>query len=42
MRKKLGLTLQSEKPNDGDRVYRIVASVSGKTKTKRNHDHQGA
>jgi hypothetical protein len=41
VRKKLGLTLHSEKPNDGDRVYRIVASVSGKTRTKRNPDHQG-
>ena len=34
VRKKLGLTLQSEKPNDGDRVYRIVAGKSGKPKTK--------
>jgi hypothetical protein len=25
VRKRLGLTLQSEKPNGGDRVYRIVA-----------------
>ena len=25
VRKKLALTLKSEKPNDGDRVYRIVA-----------------
>ena len=42
VRKKLGLTLQSEKPNNGDRVYRIVASTSGKAKTKQNPDHQGA
>jgi hypothetical protein len=34
VRKKLGLTLQSEKSNDGDRVYRIVAGKSGKPKTK--------
>ncbi len=25
VRKKLGLTLESEKPNDGDRLYRIIA-----------------
>jgi hypothetical protein len=42
VRKKLGLTLRSEKPNDGDRVYRIVTSTSGKAKTKQNPDHQGA
>jgi hypothetical protein len=41
VRKKLGLTLQSEKPNDGDRIYRIAASTSDKAKTKRNLDHQG-
>jgi hypothetical protein len=41
VRKKLGLTLRSEKPNDGDRIYRIVASTSGKAKTKHNPDHQG-
>ena len=34
VRKKLGLTLQSEKPNDGDRVYRIVAGKSGKPKSQ--------
>jgi hypothetical protein len=34
VRKKLGLTLQSEKPNGGDRVYRIVAGKSAKPKTK--------
>ena len=32
VRKKLGLTLQSEKPNSGDRVYRIVTGKSGKPK----------
>jgi Protein of unknown function (DUF3489) len=26
VRKKLGLTLRSEKPDGGDRIYRIVAS----------------
>jgi hypothetical protein len=41
VRKKLGLTLRSEKPNDGDRIYRIVASMSAKPKTKHNSDHQG-
>lgn len=34
VRKKLGLTLQSEKPNGGDRVYRVVAGKSGKPKAK--------
>jgi hypothetical protein len=34
VRKKLGFTLQSEKSNDGDRVYRIVAGKPGKPKTK--------
>jgi hypothetical protein len=34
VRKKLGLTLQSEKPNSGDRVYRIVTGKSGKPKLK--------
>jgi hypothetical protein len=38
VRKKLGLTLQSEKPNDGHRIYRIVASVLGKAKTKNDPD----
>ena len=37
VRKKLGLTLQSEKLNDGDRVYRIVAGKSGKLKAKTNN-----
>jgi len=32
VRKKLALTLESEK-GDGDRVYRILAKASGKTKT---------
>jgi hypothetical protein len=34
--KKLGLILESERPDDGDRVYRIVASTSGKAKVKHN------
>ena len=43
VRKKLGLTLQSEKPNDGDRVYRVVTGKSGKPKTKpENLDRQAA
>ena len=42
VRKKLGLTLQSEKPSDSDRIYRIVASTLGKAKTKDHPDHQGA
>jgi hypothetical protein len=34
VRKKFGLTLSSEKPNDGDRVYRIAASKPDKTRRK--------
>jgi hypothetical protein len=41
VRKKLGLTLKSEKPNDGDRIYRIVATTSGKSKSKDSSDRQG-
>jgi hypothetical protein len=40
--KKLGLILESEKPDDGDRIYRIVASTSGKAKVKNNPNRQGA
>ena len=39
--KKLGLILESEKPDDGDRIYSIVASMSGKAKVKQNPDRQG-
>jgi Protein of unknown function (DUF3489) len=41
VRKKLGLTLKSEKPNDGDRIYRIVANTSGRSKSKVDPDRQG-
>ena len=34
VRKKLGLMLASEKPDDGDRVYRIAASKPVKPKRK--------
>ena len=34
VRKKLGLTLASEKPKDGDRVYRIATSKPGKSRSK--------
>jgi hypothetical protein len=34
VRKKLGLTLESEKSGGGDRVYRILAGKSGKPKAK--------
>ena len=34
VRKKLGLTLRSEKPNGEDRVYRIVVGKSGNPKPK--------
>jgi hypothetical protein len=40
--KKLGLILESEKPDDGDRIYRIVAGTPGKAKVKGEPDHQGA
>ena len=39
--KKLGLILESEKPDDGDRIYRIVESASSKAKVKQNPDRQG-
>jgi hypothetical protein len=32
VRKKLGLTLESEKPNDGERIYRIVTGKPSKPK----------
>ena len=42
VRKKLGLTLESEKAN-GERVYRIVAGKSSKSKSKaQDHDRQAA
>lgn len=34
VRKKLGLTLESEKPDDGDRIYRIAVSKPNKTRRK--------
>jgi hypothetical protein len=40
--KKLGLILESEKPDDGDRIYRIVASTPARAKVKHNPDHQSA
>jgi hypothetical protein len=36
IRKKLGLTLESEKPDDGERIYRIVAGKPSKTRPKVN------
>ena len=43
VRKKLALTLASEKPNDGDRVYRIPASKQGKSRRKtETPSHQAA
>ena len=32
VRKKLGLTLESEKPDDGERIYRIVTGKPSKLK----------
>jgi hypothetical protein len=40
--KKLGLILESDKPDDGDRIYRIVASAPSKAKVKHNPDQRGA
>jgi hypothetical protein len=40
--KKLGLILESEKPDDGDRIYRIVASAPSKAKVKQSSDQRGA
>jgi Protein of unknown function (DUF3489) len=40
VRKKLGLTLQSEKPNGGDRVYRVVVGKSGKPKAKTDNTNR--
>src|SRR5262249_38798071 len=34
VRKKLGLTLESEKPDDGDRIYRIIAGKPSKPRAK--------
>jgi Protein of unknown function (DUF3489) len=34
VRKKLGLVLESEKPDDGDRIYRIVAGKASKPTPK--------
>ena len=34
VRKKLGLTLESEKPEDGERIYRIVAAKPSKSRPK--------
>ena len=33
VRNKLGLTLESEKPDSGDRIYRIIAGKPGKAKS---------
>jgi Protein of unknown function (DUF3489) len=38
--KKLGLILESDKPDDGDRIYRIVASAPSKAKVKYNADQR--
>ena len=34
VRKKLGLTLESEKPEDGDRIYRIGTDQPSKPKNR--------
>ena len=36
VRKKLGLTLESEKPAEGDRVYRVVTRKSDKPGKRKN------
>jgi hypothetical protein len=40
--KKLGLILESEKPDHGDRIYRIVENAPSKAKVKQNPDRQDA
>jgi hypothetical protein len=42
VRKKLGLTLVSEKPKDGDRIYRIVTGKQAKPKPKAEQSNQPA
>jgi hypothetical protein len=42
VRKKLGLSLGSEKPDDGDRVYRIATGKPDKTKCKAETNRQAA
>jgi hypothetical protein len=37
VRKKLGLNLESDKPDGGDRIYRIVAGKPDKPKSKANN-----
>ena len=34
VRKKLGLTLESEKPDDGNRIYRIITGTPRKPRSK--------
>ena len=42
VRKKLGLTLESEKPDGGERIYRIVAALSDKPGPKPKNKRQVA
>jgi len=42
VRKKLGLTLESEKAGDGERVYRIVTGKTTKPKSKTESTGQQA
>jgi hypothetical protein len=42
VRKKLGLTLESQKPDDGDRVYRLAASKPDKPKSKASKPNRRA
>jgi len=42
VRKKLGLTLKSEKPEDGDRIYRISTAQPSKTKNQSEQPNRQA
>jgi hypothetical protein len=42
VRKKLGLTLESEKPGDGGRIYRIVTGKPSKPKPDATKSNRGA
>ena len=42
VRKQLGLTLESEKPGDGERIYRIVADKPTKPRSKADKSNRQA
>jgi Protein of unknown function (DUF3489) len=42
VRKKLGLTLDSEKPKNGERIYRIIADKPSKLRPKREKSNRAS